>query len=163
MLVNNTEQTHSFGAVMKCAVLLILFAFGVEVYAQSYNASNSYRVGGYTQPTPSAQQDGYGVMGAGYQAFDHSYRVMSGINTQASEYKMYQGAVYEPFNDTPPSESGNSNSEPKGISGRKNLTGVGDPDADDLQSPVGEPWILLLFAAVAAVVVAWRQKRRAQV
>lgn len=51
MLVNNTEQTHSLGAVMKCACLLILFAFGVDVYAQSYNASNSYRVGGYTQPT----------------------------------------------------------------------------------------------------------------
>lgn len=52
MLVNNnTEQTHSLGAVMKCACLLILFAVGVDVYAQSYNASNSYRVGGYTQPT----------------------------------------------------------------------------------------------------------------
>ena len=101
-------------------------------------------------------------MGAGYQAFDHGYRVTSGINTQASEYKMYQGAVYEPFNDTPPSENGNGENAAMGISGRKNLAGGGDPGQQG-GSPVGEPFVLLLFAAVAAVVVAWRQKRRAQV
>ena len=77
---------------------------------------------------------------------------------QQNAYKAYQGAVYEPFNDTPPSESGNA---PRGISGRKNLGGMGgrDPGEQSDQSPVGEPFVLLLFAAVAAVVVAWRQRR----
>ncbi len=155
MLVNNTEQTHSLGAVMKCACLLILFAFGVEVYAQSYNASNSYQVGGYTQPTASSQQ--WGAYGG---AMKSDYRVMGNAEALSTEYKAYQGTVYEPFNDTPPSESGNSNSGPKGISGRKNLAGGGDPGTQG-GSPVGEPWILLLFAAVAAVVIRLRKKQTA--
>lgn len=152
MLVNNTEQTHSLGAVMKCACLLILFAFGVDVYAQSYNASNSYQVGGYTQPTASSQQ--WGTYGG---AMKSDYRVMGNAEALSTEYKAYQGTVYEPFNDTPPSESGNSNSGPKGISGRKNLAGGGDPGTQG-GSPVGEPFVLLLFAAVAAVFVAIRKK-----
>ena len=152
------DQPHSLGAVLKGAILLIFFVFGVEVYAQSYNSQVSYRVGSTTQSTPSAQQGRYGVMGNGNQAFDNGYRVTSGISTQANEYKKYQGAVYEPFNNTPPSESGNSENATMGISGRKNLTGVGDPDADNLQSPIGEPLVLLLFAAVAAIFVAKRKK-----
>lgn len=155
MLVNNTEQTHSLGAVMKCACLLILFAFGVDVYAQSYNASNFYQVGGYTQPTASSQQ--WGAYGG---AMKSDYRVMGNADVLSTEYKAYQGTVYEPFNDTPPSESGNSNSGPKGISGRKNLAGGGDPGTQG-DSPVGEPFVLLLFAAVAAVVIRLRKKQTA--
>ena len=112
---------------------------------------------GTTQSTPSAQQGGYGVMGNGSQAFDNGYRVMSGVSTQATEYKRYQGAVYEPFNDTPPSESGESENATMGISGRKNLAGGGDPGTQG-GSPVGEPFVLLLFAAVAAIFVAKRKK-----
>lgn len=158
MLVNNTEQTHSLGAVMKCACLLILFAFGVDVYAQSYNASNSYRVGGYTQPTASSQQ--WGAYGGTMKS---DYRVMGNADVLSTEYKAYQGTVYEPFNDTPPSESGNGGS--RGISGRKNaFINPADPDEENRGqgSPVGEPFVLLLFAAVAVVVVAWRQKKHTQ-
>ena len=152
------DQTHSLGAVLKGAILLIFFVFGVEVYAQSYNSQVSYRVGSTTQSTPSAQQGGYGVMSNAYQAFDNGYRVTSGISTQASEYKKYQGAVYEPFNDTPPSESG----ETAGITGRKNaFINPADPDEENRAegSPIGEPFVLLLFAAVAVAVVAWRQRK----
>lgn len=89
---------------------------------------------------------------------------MGNADVLSTEYKTYQGTVYESFNDTPPSESGNSG--PKGISGRKNgFINPSDP-GEELRgdgSPVGEPWILLLFTAVAAAIVAWRQKRRAQV
>ena len=34
-----------------------------------------------------------------------------------------------------------------------------DPGEQSNQSPVGEPLVLLLFAAVAAAVVAWRQRK----
>ena len=170
MLVNNTEQTHSLGAVMKCACLLILFAFGVDVYAQSYNASNSYRVGGYTQPTASSQQ--WGAYGG---AMKSDYRVMGNAEALSTEYKAYQGTVYEPFNNTPPSEGG---SGPRGISGRRNGNswsgpGMGegnggeegdDPNRDEgepVDGPVGEPFVLLLFAALAAFFVARRQRQAA--
>ena len=86
----------------------------------------------------------------------------SRIGTPISEYKMYQGTVYEPFGNTLPSESGNGSQ----ISGRKNAWGGGgmgdqeedDPGHRDENSPVGEPWILLFFAAVAAVWAGVRNK-----
>ena len=150
------NQPHSFGAVLRCAFLLILFTLGVEIYAQSYNLSESYRISGTTQSTPSVSQGGsYGVSVSG----NH---MSSSIGTPISEYKMYQGTVYEPFNNTLPSENGNGSQ----ISGRKNAWGgggMGDEDGDDPghkdpNSPVGEPWILLLFAAMAAVWVGVRNK-----
>ena len=47
----SVEQPHSLGAVLKGAILLIFFVFGVTTYAQSYNAPISYRVSGTTQST----------------------------------------------------------------------------------------------------------------
>lgn len=120
-----------------------------------YGAAN----GGYQ---PAGKAGGYNVNnGFGWTRSD--FRSVVETDVQQNAYKAYQGAVYEPFNDTPPSESGNSGS--RGISGRKNLGGMGgrDPGEQSNQSPVGEPFVLLLFAAVAVAVVAWRQKRRAQV
>ena len=184
----SVEQPHSLGAMMKGAILLIFFVFGVTTYAQSYNAPISYRISGTTQSTASAEQwnggvaNGqatsgvYGAANGGYQPAGKAggYNVNNGFgwtrsdfrsvvetDVQQNAYKAYQGAVYEPFNDTPPSESGG-----KGISGRKNaFINPSDPGEEQTGegSPVGEPFVLLLFAAVAAVFVAWQQKRRAQV
>jgi hypothetical protein len=177
----SVEQPHSLGAVLKGAILLIFFVFGVTTYAQSYNAPISYRVSGTTQSTASAEQwngggvaNGqatsgvYGAADGGYQPAGKAggynvnngfggersnYRSVVETDMQQNAYKAYQGSVYEPFNDTPPSEAGG-----KGISGRKNAF-PGRPDTGQSKdSPVGEPFVLLLFAAVA-VVVAWRQKR----
>ena len=180
------EQPHSLGAVLKGAILLIFFVFGVATYAQSYNAPISYRVSGTTQSTASAEQRNgtsvsagqaasgvYGAANGGYQPAGKAggYNVNNGLgwtrsdfrsvvetDVQQNAYKAYQGAVYEPFDDTPPSENGNA---PRGISGRKNLGGMdghdpGGPGSSN--SPVGEPFVLLLFAAVAVVVVAIRKK-----
>ena len=180
----SVEQPHSLGAMMKGAILLIFFVFGVTTYAQSYNAPISYRISGTTQSTASAEQwsgggvaNGqatsgvYGAANGGYQPAGKAggYNVNNGFgwtrsdfrsvvetDVQQNAYKAYQGAVYEPFNDTPPSEAGG-----KGISGRKKLGGMdghdpGGPGSSN--SPVGEPFVLLLFAAVAAVFVAIRKK-----
>ena len=181
----SVEQTHSLGAMMKGAILLIFFVFGVTTHAQSYNAPISYRISGTTQSTASAEQwngggvgNGqatsgvYGAANGGYQPAGKAggYNVNNGFgwtrsdfrsvvetDVQQNAYKAYQGAVYEPFNDTPPSEAGG-----KGISGRKNaFINPSDPGEEQTGegSPVGEPFVLLLFAAVAAAVVAWRQRR----
>ena len=177
----SVEQPHSLGAVMKGAILLIFFVFGVATYAQSYNAPISYRISGTTQSTASSEQwngDAYNAVGS--RVSESGYRVPSStprVPNQASRafddgyqvsnvtYKAYQGAVYEPFNDTPPSEAGGNRSQ---ISGRKNAWGGGgmgdeendDPGhRDDLNSPVGEPLVLLLFAAVAAFFIARRKRQ----
>ena len=112
--------------------------------------------GGYQ---PAGKAGGYNVNN-GFGGTRSDFRSVVETDMQQNAYKAYQGSVYEPFNDTPPSESGG-----KGISGRKNaFINPADPDEENRGqgSPVGEPFVLLLFAAVAAV-VAWRQKRRAQV
>ena len=168
------EQPHSLGAMMKGAILLIFFVFGVATYAQSYNAPISYRISGTTQSTASAEQWNGGVYNAvgscvsesdyrvsgstprvsdnAYRAFDDGYQVSNVTN------KAYQGAVYEPFNNTPPSEAGNGD---RGISGRKNAF-PGRPDTgQSSESPVGEPLVLLFFAAVAVLFVARRQRQAA--
>ena len=115
-----------------------------------YGAAN----GGYQS---AGKAGGYNVNN-GFGGERSNYRSVVETDVQQNAYKAYQGAVYEPFDDTPPSESGNA---PRGISGRKNLGGMdghdpGGPGSSN--SPVGEPWILLLFAAVAAVWIGVRSK-----
>ena len=170
----SVEQPHSLGAVLKGAILLIFFVFGVTTYAQSYNAPISYRISGTTQSTASAEQWNGGVTNAvGSRVSESTYRVPGStprVSNQAYRafddgyqisnvtYKAYQGAVYEPFNNTPPSEAGNGE---RGISGRKNAF-PGRPDTGQSKdSPVGEPLVLLFFAAVAAIFVARRQRQAA--
>ena len=154
--------------------LLIFFVFGVTTHAQSYNVPISYRISGTTQSTASAEQWNGGVYNAvgsrvsesTYRVSDNTYRVPNqafrafddGYQVSNVTYKAYQGAVYEPFNNTPPSEAGNGE---RGISGRKNAF-PGRPDIGQSgDSPVGEPLVLLLFAAVAAIFVARRQRQTA--
>ena len=170
----SVEQPHSLGAMMKGAILLIFFVFGVTTYAQSYNAPISYRTSGTTQSTASAEQWNGGVTNgvgsrvseSGYRVSDNTYRVPNqayrafddGYQVSNVTYKAYQGAVYEPFNNTPPSEAGNGE---RGISGRKNAF-PGRPDIGQSgESPVGEPLVLLLFAVVAALFVTRRQRQTA--
>ena len=167
----SVEPIHSLGAVLKGALLLVLFTLGVEIYAQSYNMSESYRISGTTQTTPSVAQGGYGgSMSQGGQASAGGYAMPQGFREVGQKsYNAYQSTVYEPFGNTTPSESSASS---RGISGRRNsdyegdvnLDGWGDPttanpgDTSD-ESPIGEPWIMLLFAAAAAVTVAWRKRK----
>ena len=148
------EQPHSLGAMMKGAILLIFFVFGVATYAQSYNSQVSYRVNGAAQSSVSAEQwSGYGVSNGTYHMAESDCRQVEGMG-----YKSYRSTVFEPFDNTPPS----------GVSGRRKSNGVnlddwGDPDiADPNESeeyPLGDGWIMLLFAAVAAFFIARRKRQ----
>ena len=61
--------------------------------------------------------------------------------------------VYEPFSATTPTED---------TSGRtykpKPKTFIGGPESGQGPSPVGEPWILAVFAVVFAGIIAWRNR-----
>ena len=160
----SANPTHYFGAVLKCALLLIFFTFGVEVYAQTYNMSESYRIGGSTQSTLSATQGGYGEQG--FQT-SRGYQSQHDVNElQPSTYATYQSTVYQPFTTAVPSDDNPvacSSNEPQ-ITNRKNgFIHPSQPGEEQTGegSPVGEPWTLLLFAAVAAVVIRLRKKQTA--
>ena len=149
----SVEKTHSMGAVLKGAFLLFFLVFGVATYAQSYNSQVSYRVNSATPTSVSAQQWN------GYDALNGAYRVADDCRQEGVVgYKSFQSTVFEPFDNTPPSGV-NSRRRSNGV----NLDDWGDPDiADPNESeeyPLGEPWILLLFAAVAAFFIARRKRQ----
>ena len=162
----SVEKTHFLGAMMKGAILLIFFVFGVATYAQSYNSQVSYRVNGAAQSSVSAQQWSSGVYNGAYRVAENDCHQVEGMG-----YKSYQSTVYKPFSSSLPSGMG---SAPSRISGRRNSEDnyEGDVDTDkwgDIEtenpgdqgegSPVGEPFVLLLFAAVAAFFIARRKRQ----
>lgn len=83
-------------------------------------------------------------------------------------YNAYQSTVYQPFESSLPSDNnpvysngqGNDNDRQNAPTNRRNLGGVeGDIGDQSDQFPVGDPWVMLLFAVAAALVVFVRQRR----
>jgi hypothetical protein len=68
--------------------------------------------------------------------------------------------VYEPFSNESPSNSGQSDNGPSRISNRKNGF-VDSGEHGKEESPIGDAWSLLIFAAMAAVVITLRKKQTA--
>lgn len=83
--------------------------------------------------------------------------------TATSPQQAYKSTIYEPFSSATPSSdaNGSNNGNARGMSGRRNaFENPSDPERDP-ESPVGEPWIMLAFAAMAAVVITLRKKQTA--
>ena len=84
-------------------------------------------------------------------------------------YNSYQSTVYQPFESSLPSDNNpvysSGQGEDEGNSGRRNVTNRQNsvPDRPDTPpaegSPVGEAWIMLLFAAAAALAIFVRQRK----
>lgn len=86
-----------------------------------------------------------------------------------TNYNAYQSTVYQPFESSAPSDNNPVYNNAQGgsdrhnaPSNRRNLEGVGDPGSQEPTSPVGEAWVMLLFAAMAALVVFVRQRGAAK-
>lgn len=74
----------------------------------------------------------------------------------APSYQSYESTIYTPFSsDAPYSDANSGSNGPARINGRKNTGDFGHTDDPfkDPESPIGEPWILLAFAAAAAGIV----------
>ena len=104
-------------------------------------------------------------------------------NLEQPAYNSYQSTVYQPFASSPSMISGRRNSDgvpstgggdptnpnipnPNNPGGGSDYEGNGfphpsDPEDNSQESPVGEAWVMLLFAAVAAAVVFVRQRKAA--
>ena len=97
-----------------------------------------------------------------------TYQSSSAVVESDLQYQSYQSTVYAPFDNTMPSENTSLYQSPSNSdagdrsnapSNRRNLGGVGDPGHQSDQSPVGEAWVMLFFAAVAALFIYRRQRR----
>lgn len=137
---NSARHQWFFGTKI---VLLFLFVVcvSVQVKAQTFQSTSPYSM---------TQQ--------GRQAVD--------VNS-AGSYHTYESTIYEPFSEAAPSSS--NDRVPAGISGRRNgdinIDGEFGENSDggyqENSYPIGEPWIMLAFAAMAAVVITLRKKQTA--
>ena len=78
----------------------------------------------------------------------------------------YSSTVYQPFSNTTPAEysaSGMNSTDgynPTYVHGpRKGKIDGPDTRPDENDFPVGEPWVMLAFAALAAGVIAYKRKK----
>lgn len=140
MLTENTEQPSCFCAFFRSALLLLFFIFlGIEVNAQNFHSTSSY--------LSNAEQSGMPVV-------------------QGPTYRSYQSTIYEPFAAGIASADDNQSNSVSKINNRQNSWGgggMGDEEDDDAghrdpNTPVGESWIMLLFAAIAAAIVAKKRQ-----
>lgn len=119
---------------IKLSLLLLLVIWNTHAWAVTYNPS------GVAQQTMQSQQ----VMQTG---------------------GAYNGTVYEPFSNATPSEASNPSKAPSGPRREQSSRNPGevDPDAASNQSPIGEPWVMVLFAMAFAGVVAIRAHKKKMV
>jgi hypothetical protein len=89
-----------------------------------------------------------------------SYQVTSTSSFSFSSSYNPAQTLYTPFSSDAPNASGNNNGGPSRITDRKNgFENPSDPERDP-ESPIGEAWSLLFFAALAAGVVFIKQRKK---
>ena len=139
--MNSKTAQHYHNTLVRLSIVaLLLLGFSTPIHADVFRSTSSYRVD--ARPMEATQVD------------------------PTTQYQTYESVIYEPFAEETPSSSSNG---PSKISNRQNAWGgggMGDEEGDDAghrdpNSPIGEAWVMLVFAAMAAVVIALRKKQTA--
>ena len=143
--VRTNHLTHLLLRISKIVAVLLFISVPLKSTANPNLKSSS---NGYVAPTSVGAQS--------YQYEPTSYQVTSTSSYSfGSTYSPAQ-TLYTPFSNETPGSQNNGSNGPARINGRKN-TGDGWVDSGEEgrseESPIGEPWILLAFAAAAAGVV----------
>ena len=137
MTIKNKIVDHQLFKQAKIALLFLAFmCVGAYAEAQNFQSTSSYLNGSSPQTVEQT--------------------------VAASPQQAYKSTIYEPFSSATPSSdaNGSNNSNARGMSGRRNaFVDPGETGAEEY--PIGEPWIMLAFAAMAAVVVTLRKKQTA--
>ena len=134
---NSLFSSHTRAHLRGAALALLLLFFTIPVGAQEFSSTSAYRV----------------------QQID-----MSAQSVQVEGYQQYHSTIYEPFSSSTPSYGGSNNDQSSGMGGRRNTFGQPEnqnPGTGPNSYPIGEPWIMLAFAATAAVGIALRNQQHA--
>ena len=137
MTIKNKIVDHQLFKQAKIALLFLAFmCVGAHAEAQNFQSTSSYLNGSSPQTVEQT--------------------------VAASPQQAYKSTIYEPFSSATPSSdaNGSNNGNARGMSGRRNaFVDPGETGAEEY--PIGEPWIMLAFAAMAAVVITLRKKQTA--
>ena len=137
-----------FYRALHIVVICILMCVGaMPLSAQVYSTAQRYT------PYDSRTNAAYG---ASYNSNGYA---------EQPAYNSYQSTVYQPFESSLPSDNTPVCNNAEGDDGRnnapanrRNLGGMDGKDPGN-PAPVGEAWVMLLFAAAAALAVFVRQRR----
>ena len=80
-------------------------------------------------------------------------------NAQVKSTTGYSGTVYAPFDASAPSEQSEANANQAPGRPGKVKTFIGGSETNQGPSPIGEPWVLAIFAIAFAGVVALRKRK----
>ena len=129
-------------------VLLLIFFPAIALANPVYQSSSNH------SSTPST------VGASSMQYMPESYQMTNTSSYKISTTLNPAQTVYAPFSDENPSNTG-ENGQSR-ISGRRNLgeNTSGNPGTDTTQSPIGDAWSLLIFAALAAGVIYIKQRKK---
>lgn len=150
-IVRTTQSTHPLLIISKMVVVLLLIflpaiAFANPVFQTSSNDNK------YAGPIRSEQS---------YRAEPVSYEMTHTATYQIGTTYNPAQTLYEPFSNENPN---NSNNGPSKISGRKNEGEQEDwwehPNDPGEQTPIGDAWSLLFFAALGAGAIYIKQRTR---
>ena len=72
----------------------------------------------------------------------------------------HDGTIYAPFDNTMPSEQSSGPNKAPGKGGGNPKTFIGGAETGQGPSPVGEPWVLAIFALAFAGVLALRKTKK---
>ena len=146
--VRTTHTTHPLLISKMVVVLLLIFFPAIALANPVYQSSSNH------SSTPST------VGASSMQYMPESYQMTNTSSYQISTTLNPAQTVYAPFSDENPSNTG-ENGQSR-ISGRRNLgeNTSGNPGTDTTQSPIGDAWSLLIFAALAAGVIYIKQRKK---
>ena len=136
MTIKNKIVDHQLFKQAKIALLFLSFiCVGAYAEAQNFQSTSSY----LNSSSPQTVEQ-----------------------TAAAPQQAYKSTIYEPFSSATPSSGSDNGNGPAKVNGRKNSGpnwGI-NPDDPGFRPPVGEPWIMLVFAAIGAGVIFIKQRKK---
>ena len=146
--VRTTHTTHPLLEMSKMVVVLLLIFFPAIAFANPVFQSSSNR-----NSNPSA----VGSQSMQYQL--ESYQMTNTSSYQVGTTYNPAQTIYEPFSNEAPGTDAPGSNNPSKISNRRNAFESPDDPNRDPESPIGDAWPLLFFAALAAGVIYIKQRK----